>query len=123
MIGSYRGETTVAATALSKIFWTAPTKNVDGTDFTEEQYLGFTLYFLNADGSEASSVSIPAAWQVSGQYEYPIADLGLAPGTYRIAMTVTNKDNMESDKTGPVEFTLVAKPMPPTNLIVGVEAA
>lgn len=112
----------MAATALSKIFWTAPTQNVDGTPFTEDQYYGFTLYFLNPDGSDASSVSIPAAWQTDGTYEYPIADLGLTPGTYRVAMTVTNKDGQESDRTGPVEFVLVAKPLPPQNLIVGVEA-
>jgi hypothetical protein len=116
-------ETYVAATSLSKIFWSAPTTNVDGSAFDESQYFGFTLYFLNEDGSVASSVSIPAAWQTSGRYEYPIADLGLSPGVYRIAMTVTNKSSVESDRSAAVEFTLASKPQPPFDLIVGVEAA
>lgn len=115
-------ETYVAATSVSKIFWTAPTKNTDGSPFTEDQYFGFTLYFLNPDNSVATSVSIPAAWSVDGRYEYPISALSLATGDYRIAMSVTNKAGLESDKTGPVTFTLAAKPNPPENLIVGVEA-
>ena len=115
-------ETYVAATSISKIFWTAPTKNVDGSAFTEDQYYGFTLYFLAPDNSVQTSVSIPAAWSVDGRYEYPLAALSLSPGEYRIAMTVTNKAGIESDKTGAVTFTLAAKPLPPDNLIVGVEA-
>jgi hypothetical protein len=115
-------ETYVAATSVSKIFWSAPTKNTDGSAFDESQYFGFTLYFLNADNSVATSVSIPAAWSADGKYEYPIAALGLVAGDYKVAMTVTNKAGLESDKTGPVTFTLAAKPNPPTDLIVGVEA-
>lgn len=115
-------ETYVAATSVSKIFWTAPTQNTDGSPFTEDQYFGFTLYFLNADNSVATSVSIPAAWRQDLQYEYPLSALGLSPGDYRVAMTVTNKAGIESDKTDAVTFTLAAKPNPPGGLIVGVEA-
>lgn len=115
-------ETYVAATSVSKIFWTAPKHNTDGSPFTQDQYHGFTLYFLNADNSVATSVSIPAAWSDTLRYEYPLSALGLSPGDYRIAMSITNKAGIESDKTGPVTFTLAAKPNPPMDLIVGVEA-
>jgi hypothetical protein len=115
-------ETYVAATSISKIFWGAPATNTDDTPFDEAQYFGFTLYFLNPDNSPATSVSLPVAWSANGRYEYPIAALSLQTGDYKVAMTVTNKAGVESDRTAPVTFTLAAKPNPPVDLVVGVEA-
>jgi hypothetical protein len=107
------------ATAKSKISWRAPATNTDGSPFTVDQYAGFTLYFLNPDNSDKSTVAIPAQWSVDGAYQYPLADLDLLPGDYRIAMTVTNKAGVESDKSVAADFTMAATPAPPTNLSVG----
>ena len=106
------------ATYQSKLKWIAPTHNTDGTVFDESQYGGFTLYILNADGSVANSIAIPAAWDVDGAYEYPLASLGLPRGSYRVAMTVTNKQGMESDRSAAVSFTLASTPLPPSGLAV-----
>lgn len=108
----------MAVTNLSKVRWKAPLTNTDGSPFTAAQYAGFTLYFLNADGSVKTSVAVPAAWSAANAYEMPLSDLSLTPGQYRVAMSVTNTAGLESDRTAPVAFTLASKPGIPTDLSV-----
>jgi hypothetical protein len=93
--------------------WRQPVDNVDGTPFTQAQFGG---YELEVNG--AGAVAIPAAWDEDRQYTFPIASLGLAPGTYTLRLRTVNSDDYASDWSNPATLVLGRVPNRPLDLSV-----
>lgn len=98
----------------TKIAWTGPTKNVDGSNFTAEQYAGFEAVVTGPGG--ATQFVLPSAWSPTNEYELPMADLGVGYGTSSVKLRTLAVGGLASDWTAPVSFTLRGPPLPPLNL-------
>lgn len=92
-----------------KMSWDAPTQNTDGSVFDQSQFKGFTLYIDGKPG-----LSIPIGWDTDGHYDMDLAAIPdlITFGTHSIALTVTNKQNVESAKAGPVSYNYVDDRVP-----------
>lgn len=90
----------------SVMSWTAPTTNVDGTPIQYE--LEYEIGMSDANGAISPLMVIPAQLQTDSDYKAPIAALGLANGTYQIALRTFAKDDPKrvSAWSEPVEFAI-----------------
>lgn len=72
----------------STLTWLPPTENVDDSAFTDA--VGYKIYI----GSQPGRYEIVRELQDPGLTEYVIE--GVPPGTYYVAMTTVNSENIES---------------------------
>lgn len=101
----------------TKLSWTGPTKNTDGSDFTADQYAGFELE-INGEGA----VTVPAAWSTDSRYEMPLSDLQAvqATGDYSLRMRTVAKNGNVSEWSAPAAFSMDFRvPAAPTGLQAG----
>lgn len=100
----------------TKLTWTGPTTYTDGTPYGAADHAG---YEISINGQPA--VAVPVAYQVSNQYEFDIALLGVVSyGTYSVTMRTVAANGQRSVPTNPVTFRIddLRTPNPPTNLAV-----
>lgn len=100
----------------TKINWTQPQTNEDGSVFDATQFAGFQLLL---DGQPA--VAIPTAWQTSGVYSFPLASLSLAYGAHTVELQTVAKNGTVSAPSNQASFTLKDERVPKAPL--GVTAA
>lgn len=101
----------------TKLSWTGPTKNTDGSDFTADQYAGFELQ-VNSE----NAVSIPKEWAPDGKYSLPLADFSAVQkqGAHTLRMRTIAKNGNTSDWSTPVTFLMDFRvPTAPIGLSVG----
>lgn len=96
---------------VTKITWTAPTKNTDGTDV-----VGPLNYQLYVDG--VAQVSFPGVLNPNGDFEQELAPLGVFTndGTFEVYLTTIDGLSRESDPSGSIFIEVRIRPNPPTNL-------
>jgi len=90
----------------SVLSWTALTTNIDGTPIQYD--LEYEVGLMDANQVVRPLMVIPAQLQTGNDYEAPIDALGLANGTYQIALRTFAKDNPKRVSTwsNPVEFAI-----------------
>jgi hypothetical protein len=97
-----------------QLIWQAPTTNVDGTpiDYVLNYEVG-----LSVDGKMEPLMVVPGQLQEGGDYNAPIADLGLTSGkAYSIALRSFAKEqpSRKSLYSDPVKFAISDRiPSPP----------
>ena len=85
-------------TASKTISWTPPTENEDGSPLTD--LAGYRIYYGTSAGDLTEVIELNSA----GITSYVIEDLAL--GTYYLAMTSFNSNNLESRRTAEISFEL-----------------
>lgn len=83
-------------TASYTVSWIPPTENEDGTHLTD--LAGYRIYYGTSPGKYSETIEVASA----GLTSYVIDDL--TPGTYYLAMTSVNSQEIESQKTPELEF-------------------
>lgn len=96
-----------------ELLWTGPSKNIDGSAFTSDQYGGFEI---EVDGKPAVAVS--NAWATDYQYRMDLALLELGYGDHSVRMRTVAKGGLVSDWTPALTFRIAPAPLAPTNLRV-----
>lgn len=98
--------------------WVPPTKNTDGTDYTN--YGGFKIYYQLRDATTGFEVvDLPDTTNTMTTYIVT----GLVVGTWDFQMTAYNNAGMESAKTNTVSKVILADtdPLPPGMSFVSIE--
>lgn len=100
----------------TKLTWTQPKANVDGSVFDVTQFAGFQIAI---DGKPA--VSIPIAWNDVGTYELPLAGLSLSFAQHVVGMQTIAKNGAISAMSNTATFTLKDERVPkaPLDLLAG----
>lgn len=93
--------------------WTQPLENVDGSVFDQSQFGGYELE-LNSQ----PAVALPAAWNPSGNYTFPLALLELPAGSYELRLRTVNRNGDASAWSNPASFTWTAVPRSPFDVSV-----
>lgn len=92
----------------TKFVWAQPKQNTDGSAFDAAQFAG---YELEVDG--AAAVSVPVAWNDSGNYELPFAGLSFADGSHVARIRVKHVNGAVSDFSDSAAFTVARQPVAP----------
>jgi len=100
----------------TKLLWSVPRTNVDGSPFTAAQYAGFEAEIVGPGGT--TQVAVPAAWNDAGAYEMPLADLGVGFGASTARLRTLAVGGLMSDWSSAVNITIAAPPPTPQNLRV-----
>lgn len=94
--------------APTRLLWTAPDVNTDGSPFTREQYGGFEI-----EVDDQPAVAVPNAWDDDRMYEMDLALLQLPQGQHKARMRTVAANGLVSDWSNSVEFDTRVAPMPP----------
>jgi hypothetical protein len=97
--------------------WVPPTKNTDGTDYTD--YGGFKIYYQLRDATSGYVIDLPDNTNTMTTYVVT----NLVVGTWDFQMTAYNASNNESEKTGIVSKVVLADttPLPPGLAFTSIE--
>lgn len=90
------------------VSWTPPTLNEDGSAYTN--FGGFKIYYGNQSGIYNNVIDLPDTTNTLSQHIIT----GLVYGTYYIAGTAYNSNNIESRYSNEVIKTVAASPLPPS---------
>jgi hypothetical protein len=95
--------------AITKLSWTAPTENTDGSPIT--QSLTYNLY----QDVITALLSFPGTLNPDGQYSFPVADVAAfnADGDYTLSLTAVDEDGDESDHSNSIVITRSMAPKAP----------
>lgn len=99
-------------------FWTAPTKNVDGTDINYELVYGFEARIAGAQVPFEQVYVTPGSLNPDGQYTAPLSDMPYFElgKSYEVGLRAIQKDDTTnfSARTNTLTFTVTDKtPQPP----------
>jgi hypothetical protein len=75
----------------TKLSWTAPTTNTDGTEITYD--LEYEVGQVTSTGTIISIMVVASQLQPDGQYEIPLEDITLDYGEHTLVMCTFAKDN------------------------------
>jgi len=103
----------------TRVTWTAPTENEDGTPIDYE--LSYDVGKKLADGSFVPIYTTPGSLNPDGTYEAPIAEMGFEDGKHEIAMRAFRVDvpTLRSVWSNTVQFEVeVNKPGAPLDVTV-----
>ncbi len=94
----FRIEVEGTGSASLTIAWNAPTQNADGSPLTDLD--GYRIHYGTSPGDYSDTIELNSP----GVTSYVIENL--APGSYFLAMTSVNADNLESDYSAEISFDL-----------------
>ena len=107
-----------------RLEFTPPTTRVDGTPLDPATELDTYTVYCRAQASDAawpdSGYTFPAQ-EPAGEHETTYETLLGERGRYECAMTVTDTDGRESDRSESVEFAWLSQPEAPTSVIIVTE--
>jgi len=114
MVTLPNGQTVEAVFNPTKIGWTAPDVNVDGSPFTADELGGWRM---DVDGEQ--SVGIPIGWDDDRRYEFPIRELEayqqlpVDGSVHSVALRTVHKNGIASDPSNVVYIGRKAVPAAP----------
>lgn len=103
----------------TKLTWTAPTTNTDGTPIQYE--VDYELGVVGEDGGITPKLVVVGELRDSDDYVAQISEMGFEKGTHKVALRALAADDPEraSEWSAPVSFTISDEiPNPPLDLAV-----